>query len=372
MNNDNGSQGTKPSTVDDYRKFLAVLDRFAVDGNTDRLGGLLDRGFSILTHTSGFDPKQAYLPTTSSYTKEISENLKKYVFFNKQRIKRHIGDSLREITSERHAYHELSYVSELIERLAIPTRLDSRSAFINRLVNEAYNLSLAQVSTAVDVSDDGYIRDSDVYSTKIKSTVLAQAACRMKERFRTIGNSSPRFDSAYFEFRKAFSDTDPQATREFEFVATQPKRLSHQEKDINSVIQQLENLPEKYLPDVIIPVAHGGIELGTRLDVHYTDKGHSPICYPLLFSVKTRRHSSPRTFPDRVFLSELEDKKIVVTEDWISTGKTLVGLLGDITSMQPQDVKVASVKQDPASRNNKMLSNYPVYAGEMASYKGGN
>ena len=79
----------------------------------------------------------------------------------------------------------------------------------------------------------------------------------------------------------------------------------------------------------------------------------------------------PRMFPDREFLEMAPDKSHLITEDWITTGRTLLGVLGELTSRQARDVRVATIKQDPGSLNKDLLRSCNIYAGETSRYLGG-
>jgi len=351
-----------------YGAFLKALDSFS-SGSVSRpsnLDSLTDRFWCSALNNSGVSLASCYSSATTDYAKTVSGELQALADLRKARIRRNLGDTERELTSERQAYEELGHVSEIIDQFIIPVGLGTNCNFSRTMVNDAYNLALAQVQTAVNVADDEFIHNGDVVEAKRKATALARNAYWLKNQF-NIGGLSERFKTQYAAFRSQFTEANPSWTRESEFVPTHPKEITHKERAISHVIH---SIPADYAPQFIAPVAQGGIELGVRLDAHYHDQGFETVCYPLLFSIKTRRHRNPRISPDQEFFRTIDDSSILVTEDWVTTGKTLAGILGTLVTHQAKDVRVATIKQDPMSANLPVLANFPVYAGEVTRYTG--
>jgi len=93
--------------------------------------------------------------------------------------------------------------------------------------------------------------------------------------------------------------------------------------------------------------------------------------YPLFFSIKTRRHQRPWVENDSPFLEKrLENKDVLITEDWVTTGNTLRGILREVDETYPRDIRVATLKRDPDKSKIPILDNYKFYTGSWSHYDG--
>jgi len=350
-----------------YQHFLRDLDSFATGSRPEDITNYSDRVWHILLNTSDFVADEHMLEGHSDYARNVSRLLYRLTQNRRARIKREIGGSYREMTSERRAFEELADTVSLLRDFVVPMRV-SPANFTTALVNDVYNLSLAHVQSVVNMAIDEYFDNTETFNAKTTSTRLARRAFDTRESYDSTPGSLEGVVGIRLKLvSDSLQDIDHKKPRDFELVPTKPKEIMHKRKATGNLIKQL---PLDYVPDFIVPIAQGGIELGVQLDSHYHSQGHRTVCYPVMFSIKTRRHLRPRMFADRLFLEQAQDKSHLVTEDWITTGRTLIGVVGDLTARQPQDVRVATIKRDPSSLDHPILGKYEIYAGEISKYTG--
>jgi hypoxanthine phosphoribosyltransferase len=160
--------------------------------------------------------------------------------------------------------------------------------------------------------------------------------------------------------------------RSYENVATTPKKISHGEK-LQQELQEALTVRDPrgdllFCPSVIFPIAHGGTEFGVRIANAYQNNGFDPIVYPLLFSMKTRKQRIPWVENDAPFLAKELEGKCLLTEDWVTTGNTLRGIIQEVERTFPREIRVATIKRDREKSLLPFLDHYCFYVGEHAVY----
>lgn len=355
--------------ADVYGKFLDDLDSFASSRMPENLRTHTDRVWNVLTSESGLSADDKNLLSGhSDYTRRIAILFYIIAEHRKSHKILEIGGAHREMATERRAYDALVKTVDLLHDFFIPAKIANTNS-VNALVKDVNHLSLAYVQTVVNMAVDEYLAASETFDAKTKATLLARRAFETNSSYDFTPESLEGIVNVNLSLVKRSLDEIGSASklRDFELVQVKPKELAHKKRATKNLIA---SLPSDYAPDFIVPIAQGGIELGVQLDSHYHSLGYRPTCYPVMFSVKTRKQSRPRTFPDGYFLDMAQDKAHLITEDWITTGRTVVGVLGDLTSRQPRDIRVATIKQDPRSFDNALLKSCKIYTGEVSVYPG--
>ena len=86
--------------------------------------------------------------------------------------------------------------------------------------------------------------------------------------------------------------------------------------------------------------------------------------------MKTRRQESPWTRNDHTFFGNIVGRNLLVTDDWITTGKTLKGILSQLEEQSPSEVRVAALKRDSEKSDTSFLEEDNLFLGREAVYPG--
>ena len=90
-----------------------------------------------------------------------------------------------------------------------------------------------------------------------------------------------------------------------------------------------------------------------------------------MYSIKTRKQRYPWIAHDGEFLANnVLEKNVLLTEDWVTTGNTVRGILKELEGAFPHEVRIATVKRDPEQSKVPILDKYKFYVGIWNKYTG--
>ena len=353
-----------------YQNVVEGLDSISRGSHPENLEKDMDR--LNCTFTGGFRPENF---SGSDFSQEILGDIYRYSELMNGRKKIIIAEGEREITSEVEALESLGLAEKIARRLILP-HFHETSQFSNKIFKDISNLSLAYVHAIVSGVGDEYIGKRDAFEAKHRAIDLAKNGIRVRDRYLSEeGKCIPDLRELMVNFRGALGFKMEDFMRAFENVPTTQKKIYKGRELMAELSDRISGREGEIIfrPEVICPIAHGGTELGVRIANAYEDKGHDPLVYPLLYSVKTRKHRYPWVQHDAEFLNEgnLEGKDILVTDDWVTTGRTLVGILGALQKYSPHELRVATIKRDREKSNDPVLDDYNIEVGAEAIYSGG-
>ncbi len=350
-----------------YLEFLELLDGISSGKPAQGVEHLADK--SYLTFLHGYSPD---VFPKFEFGRSVVSALIESASLKSKRIHRDVAGTRRELASEDEALRSLRAAQFLGKNLISPFFRKTNS-FSNRVINETYHLGFSFLDLVCNASADDFIPLDEIFDAKFHAMKIAQDVTRLKEHYSVKGveEIGDKFDLLAPHIEGINSDY----IRPYELVATQRKSPSRKDELTRKIVQDVigdENSKgEPYRPEVIFPVAHGGSELGANIANAFEDMGHSPIVYPLLYSVKTRRHRMPWTKNDSEFLTRsLEEKDVLITEDWITTGATIRGIIREVEGTYPNETRIATVKRDPVKSTMPALDNHKIYVGELREYDG--
>jgi len=350
-----------------YERFVKALDALSRSDSVQGLESTTDKACMIFR--GGFHPQEY---PEGDYAAETVRNVERYCELLDHRKKKVIAGGERVITTEDEALESFKLAYGLLSNFVCPN-FERRSEISNTLLNDLYNLSLAYASCIVNGVADEYIPKEQALEEKLKSVAIAKQAKRIEDSRRM----RPFLKELLPGLRLLGTKLDwasPDLMRPFATVPVTQKKVYKKNKLMERLRHNLvgEGTDEPtYSPQIVFPIAHGGIELGVLLDNAYEDAGHGVTTYPLMFSIKTRRQKYPWVMHDADFLDEgLEGKKVLITEDWITTGNTLRGIIQELEKGFPAEIRVATIKRDPEKSNVPLLDKYEIYEGQKARYLG--
>ncbi len=318
-----------------------------------------------------------HLPISEIYpshnrAKELFKEIIDYSKIRNNRREKKIAGGKRHVLTEDDVLNSLNITSSLIFNLVIE-KFRRKTDFSNSLFNDSFNLGLAYLHSIVNAVADEYIDPEHVVDSKNNAVNLAKDGIILSDKYRSVQNLSELKKNAD-KFEKSVSETDNGLVREFELTPVSQKRIYKGKFFMNKISEELTSNPNgepEFLPEIIFPVAQGGNELGLRIAISYEEKGHSPLVYPLLYSIKTRKHKRPWVENDFYFLGRnLEGKNLLVTEDWVTTGNTLRGILNNLENTFPREIKIATIKRDLEKSRVPLLDKYNFYVGAFSRYRG--
>ncbi len=354
-----------------YRQFVDSLEKSSNGEAVDRMEIILDRAFILFL---GGDFRPVYYPTSDFLAKNIKD-LSEYCETLKHRRKIDIEGGEREVTTEKDAFDSLVLANSLARNLVMPF-VHVSNQFTNRIFNDIYNLSLSYVEAICSGVADEYIDQKKSPEAKLEAVELARQGIDIKKIYDT-NRLSPNLQTEFKSLDNLIKFAHPEFMRPFELVATSRKKIYKKKELTEKIRPDLTRTDAQgkllFYPSVIFPIANGGIELGIELSIAY-DKltEREPIVYPLMFSMKTRKQRYPWTQNDTDFLSQsLENSDVLITEDWVTTGNTLRGILQKIEDTYPREIRIATWKRDPEKSKIPILDKYKFYVGSWSTYIGG-
>jgi len=307
---------------------------------------------------------------SSDFGKNMINNLLDYSKFMSHRRKIKISGAIREVALENEAFESLSLAQKIAKDLMCPF-FKEKNEMSNKVFNDIHFLGLAYVHAIVNGVADGYIESKVAYESKCNSINIAKEGLRVYDLYKEKGFSNET-KIALKNLEKVLEHSSENLLRSFELVPTDGKKIYKKDYYMNKLKENIVKDINSFEPDVVVPIAHGGTELGIKISNVLEDNGHSSVTYPLLYSIKTRKHRSPWTEYDSEFLSNnLEGKNFLITEDWVTTGNTLRGILLQLEQNYPKEIRVATIKKDKEkTKNISFLDNYHFYVGENCIYQG--
>jgi hypothetical protein len=285
-----------------------------------------------------------------------------------------IAGGKRFIATEPDMYSALKAAEQLGRELVAP-HFRRTNEFTQHLFNGLYNLSFAYVDAIVSSVAEEYIPEDKSIDAKCSAMGLARQAERITRSYRQNGLDEKTRD-LFTGLNGPFSELNPEFMRSWATVPVTRKKIAKGGEYIERIAEEV-TIPTstpgrfEYEPTVIFPIAQGGTELAVRIANDYEDKGLDPLVYPLLYSVKTKKQKYPWIKNDSQFLGRnLEGKNLLVTEDWVTTGNTLRGILIQLEQLYPQEIRVATIKRDPDQSRVQFLDRYQFYIGQHLAYTG--
>lgn len=350
-----------------YRKVIRTFDEIS-SGNYNDLENMTLRAHNLLM--AGFVPTEY---ASSDFGKQMLKDLGEYSSLVSSRRKVDIGGAERDVTTETEAYSSLVLACKLADKLILPL-FHSKTDFSNKVFNDIYNLGLAYLHAIVGSVAHGYVDEEETIDAKKNAVRIASRGIRLHEAYQGIA-SPKQLQSCMRKVARGIGHAQPELLRSFELVPTSQKKIHGAHEIMQEMAEEISQTDESgefvFKPKIIFPIAQGGNEFGLRIAHAYQDKGYSPPVYPLLYSIKTRRHRLPWIDNDLRFLGRnLEDKDLLVVEDWVTTGNTLRGILSEIDRRFPHEIEVATIKRDPELSNIPSLNNFNFYVGKWIPYTG--
>lgn len=316
-------------------------------------------------------PEDSVEAPKSDFSRNSLKAFRSYLesFHNRRTVQIHGAE--RTVATESQVYEDLSNLHYIASEILLPFSRKSTD-FTNHVFKDIYELSLSLVGGIANGVSQEYIPKEEALEEKLHASNVAKSGERIHGVYETQGLE--KVNHLLKNFWDYLSNVKPDHLREFEFCPVSPKKISHKKRCIQRLKEKLTEVDEEgmeFRPSIIVPIAHGGIELGVILSNHYDDSGVMNILYPLMFSMKTRRQRQPWTEYDEDFLSNnLEGKEALITEDWITTGNTARGIIGSLEQTFPREIRLATLKRDPIKSDIPFLNKYMIYSGEESEYKG--
>ena len=350
-----------------YQNIVHLLDTFSSGNYVENLESIVSKLHTLFLG--------GYVPTefpSSDFGRRVLEKINDYSQLVFKRKKIVITGGERETATEEEAYDSLRLSEWLATNLIIPL-FRKKTDFSNKIIKDIHNLSLSYVHAIVSGVGDEYISVEDAPESKILSTQLAKQGLRICNHYEKRGLKE--INLPMNNFRTVLEHTSRKFMRSFELVPTTQKRIYKGKELMDFLAEKITSQDSSnkffFKPSVIFPIAQGGNELGIRISNSYEDKGYSLVVYPLLYSIKTRKHRYPWIQNDALFLGEsLEGKDILVTEDWVTTGNTLRGILNKLENVYPHEIKIATIKRDKEKSQIPLLDKYNFYIGSWSLYEG--
>jgi len=347
-----------------YEAFLHSLDDAYRGNSQEGLEKSIQKGFYILSSPGIKVSRKAELDTSN----EAVYQMKQFCDLKNHRRKIEIAGVKREMAPETEILESLQASQWLLENLVFPY-FKKPVELVSTLVHENANLGLGYANSITQSAAEGYIAIEDRYTAKQDAVAIARAGLDLQRGYCPEDpNALRRLKKLFPQMVSSMKWANPDLLRPFEANFTKPKNIIHKNQAIDSVCDQIVN--DGYFPDFVVPIAHGGMELGLLFDLRCRDLGKKLLTYPILFSIKTRRHSAPLTEGDEPFLKTLPKSKTLITEDWITTGNTFRGVWSELERNFPDDLRVATIKQDPRSGEVPLLQRLKIYAGQVTPYTG--
>lgn len=353
-----------------YDNLVKTLEDLSKGYYVENLEQKITNTSQIFLH--GFKPQE--IPE-SDFSSKIINNLVAYHQLLSSRKKIEIQGGIREVTNETEALYSLFLAESLAKDLIVPF-FKKTDKFSNTIFNDIHNLSLSYVDSIVNSIAEEYVPSNQSWPSKCVAIEIAKSGITLSDIYKSQNEiRDEEIEPAMKEFTTLLKCAEEKYMRSFEIVPTNQKRI-YKGKELMKILQEQTTKQEKgeflFKPEIIFPIAHGGTETGIRIALAYEEKGYSPTVYPLLYSMKTRKHRSPKTDNDESFLTgSLDKKNLLITEDWVTTGNTLTGVINKLSVHKPQEIRVATLKRDKDRSMNLFLEKYDFYIGNLAKYAGG-
>ena len=321
--------------------------------------------------SNGFNP--TFFPEYS-FPSRILYSVYEYGSLSSKRNRINIEGGEREVATEQEALLSLGHATRIADELLVPFFRD-RTYFSNRIFKDIENLSYSYLDAVADGVADEYIDVDRAFEVKSSAVDVAKQAVRISDAYKT-GGFSKDLASHLRRFGAFFKLTNIDLMRPFEIVSTTRKKVYRKKELIDEVCRELMKKDAEgnllFAPDVVFPIAHGGNDVGVRIANAYEDINISPITYPLMYSMKTRKQKYPWVQNDAGFIDEdLEGKNLLIVEDWVTTGNTVRGILNKLENVYPREIRVVTLKRDPEKSRAPILDNYIFYIGRWSEYRGG-
>lgn len=352
-----------------YRQIVNTFNRLSSGDHPSDLEHMVSKAYMLFS--GGYVPSEQ---PSSDFGGEILRNLLEYGKLLSLRKKIKVDGAEREFATEQEAYQSLILSNKLANDLILPN-FNLKTDFSNKVFNDIYNLGLAYLHGIVSGVADEYIGDEEAFDAKKRAVRIAGKGIRVQDRYHEEGLGK-KLRECVKTLAKRIEKAQPGFLRSFELVPTSQKKIYHGHELMRKVAEEITETDSSdefvFTPSVIFPIAQGGNEFGLRIANAYQDKGYSPVVYPLLYSIKTRKHRSPWIAHDSQILGRnLENQDLLVVEDWVTTGNTLRGILNELNQNYPHEIRVATVKRDPLKSKIPALNHYKFYVGQWTEYNGG-
>jgi len=310
----------------------------------------------------------------SDYGKQVLRDLADYASLSASRKKVEIAGAEREIATETEAYQSLLLATKLAETLVLPN-FHEKTDVSNKIFNDIHNLGLAYLHSIVSSVAQEYVEEEEATNAKKGAVRVASKGIRAYDSYHGSGEFDKQIRSDLKKLTRSLDRTEPNFLRPYELVPTSQKQIYRGQELMSALAEKIASVDNEgdfiFKPNIIFPIAQGGNEFGIRIAHAYQDKCYNPAVYPLLYSIKTRKHRMPRISNDSRFLRRpLEGQDVLVVEDWVTTGNTLRGILNELEMRYPHEIRVATIKRDPSQSKVPYLNNYKFYVGSWSKYKG--
>lgn len=346
-----------------YEKFVKTIEDTVRGSRPDDLERRTQNAYIAIT--------QGYVGNGTSelpYANQIIDSFNKYGQLKNNRRKIKVAGVEREMAPETEILEGLEAVRDITGSLIVPY-FSREVDLVNTVISETLNLSLGYANSITQSAAEEYVPLESRQSAKLNATDIARNAMSIQLAAYDDENHLSVLSKNFGKFCKSLDLVEQDYLRPFEMNFTKPKNITHKAEDIRKVAERVVN--SGYRPEFIFPIAHGGLETGLVIDLCLRKEGCDQITYPLLFSIKTRRHSKPQLKGDEKILGNIAESDVLLTEDWVTTGNTVRGIIGELEmSYFPHDIRVATIKQDPKSFRNPMLTRFDLIAGHVSEYKG--
>jgi len=208
--------------------------------------------------------------------------------------------------------------------------------------------------------------EDEVFGLKTQTSDIVRDIVRLSNEFK---KDHALNDSLYsiietLLLKMEDSTTVEQYLSSINTVPITPKEIIRKEQSIDSMI---ESIPEKENYDIIVPVAQGGLEPAFQLAYC---RSPDVLIYPILHSKKTRKHKELNIQRDTKFLEKIDGMDVVVVEDWIDSGETIIDVVEGLEEHNPASISLATIKRTPESFDMEPLRKYRIYHGFVGQYKG--
>lgn len=352
-----------------YSNLVNKLDDISSGNSAEGIESIFSRNF--INFNGGYKANKDIMPN-SDFGKKVVEDMQRYSELCGRRKKVEIEGGERIIAGEDESLESLYISYDLISKVVLPF-FSQKNQFSDRLFNEIHNLSLSYIDAIVDATADEYINLDSVMESKIDSTELAKKGSLIYESYLYNGLNE-KTKTLLSGFKSKLNATKKDFMRPYQTVATTRKKVYRKMPLTSKIIEEILEKDSdnfKFKPDFILPIAHGGTELGIDIANAYENKGVFMPVYPLMYSIKTRKQKYPWIHYDEQFFKEgFEGKKFLITEDWVTTGNTLRGILNEVEKHFPNEVRVATIKRDKEKSLVPILDKYEFYIGDWVLYKG--